>query len=158
MLLWRYSKFINLRFISLWLYLHQCSYSLKPCVHCLLWKMGPIGSIWSYQKNCKSISFQCLGELLGQCHYFMAKKSLKVRDSGFSGFHGNPSQFFWILGNHHPKGYIPWKFHLSSPNGLVVKMWVTNSDSDKRAIYKLLLIASCGYCLELPGDFITRYL
>ena len=49
-----------------------CSLSLR--------KLGPMGSIWFYQKNCKPISFQFLGDLLGQCHCFRARKSLKVRN------------------------------------------------------------------------------
>ncbi len=103
-----------------------------------LWKLSPMGSIWFYQKNCRSISCQCVDDLQEQCHCFRARKSIKAHNSRLSGFHGNIFQIFWILGHRHPKGYLSWKFQVSSPNGRAVIMWVTNFDSDKRAIYKLM--------------------
>ena len=48
--------------------------------------------------------------------------TMKVRNSNFSGYHGNRFQFWWILGNRHPMGNICAKFQVSSFNGLSVIM------------------------------------
>ncbi len=49
----------------------------------------------------------------------------------------------WILVHRHPKVHLCAKYQVSRPYGLAVKMWVTNSDSDKRSIYKLRAPWSC---------------
>ena len=68
------------------------------------------------------------------------KYLLKVRKAGFSGFHGNRFQFLWILVNRHPKGYVSWKFQVSSPDGRPVIMWPTDIVTERQAIYKLMMM------------------
>ena len=102
----------------------------------LPWKLGTMGSIWFHQKNCNSISFQCMGELPGQWHSSRARNSLKICNSRFSGYHGNIFRILWILVNRLPKAHLSAKFQVSSPNGHAVKMWVTYSVTERSVLHR----------------------
>ena len=106
----------------------------------LLWKLGRKGPIWFHREKCKSLTFHFLGNLLTWFHCFGARKRLKVHNSGFSCYHGNLSQFWWILVHRHPKGYLSWKFQVSSPDGLGASLWVTDFVTERQAIYKLMWV------------------
>ena len=90
-----------------------------------------------FTKNCLPITIQILMDAATKSEACMAKKSPKDHNSTFSGYHGNILQIFWILVNHHPKGYLSWKFQLSSPDGHATSPWVTDFVTDRQAIYKL---------------------
>ena len=105
------------------------------------WKHHQIRPWWVHPKNCLPITIQILMDAATKSEACMAKKSPKDHNSTFSGYHGNILQIFWILVNHHPKGYLSWKFQLSSPDGHAASPWVTDFVTDRQAIYKLIYIS-----------------
>ncbi len=101
---------------------------LHTRTHFLLfpWKLAKNWKFRDSQKICGSTWLLFSRSLAAKSWPFMAKWSLKVCNFKFTGFHGNAFQFWWILGNRHPMGYIYAKFQVSSFNSLSVIMLRTH--------------------------------